>query len=235
VDHRLASRGRSGVAVRVLVVEDDPLLGDGLTAGLRQRGFDVDWMRDGIAAELALRGEPYAVVVLDLGLPRLDGLELLRRQRAKGSRAPILVLTARDAIEDRVRGFDTGADDYVVKPVDLDELAARLRALIRRSRGEPAPVLALGTLRLDPAARTVTLEGRPVDLQAKEFNLLHEFMLHADRVLTRSEIENRLYAYGEEIESNAVEVHVHHLRKKLAPDLIRTVRGVGYVMPRTHE
>jgi len=220
--------------MRILVVEDDPLLGDGLTAGLRQRGFDVDWLRDGIAAELALRGEPYAAVVLDLGLPRLDGLELLRGERAKGSRAPILVLTARDAIGDRVRGFDTGADDYVVKPVDLDELAARLRALIRRSRGEPAPVLAIGALRLDAAARTVTFAGAPVELQAKEFNLLHEFMLHAGRVLTRGEIENRLYAYGEEIESNAVEVHVHHLRRKLAPDLIRTVRGVGYVMPRAH-
>lgn len=220
--------------MRILVVEDDPLLGDGLTAGLRQRGFDVDWLRDGIAAELALRGEPYAAVVLDLGLPRLDGLELLRRERAKGSHAPILVLTARDAIDDRVRGFDTGADDYVVKPVDLDELAARLRALVRRSRGDPAPVLAIGALRLDPAARTVEFDGRSVDLQAREFNLLHEFMLHAGRVLTRAEIENRLYAYGEEIESNAVEVHVHHLRRKLAPDLIRTVRGVGYVMPRAH-
>ena len=220
--------------MRILVVEDDPLLGDGLTAGLRQRGFDVDWLRDGIAAELALRGEPYAAVVLDLGLPRLDGLELLRRERAKGSHAPILVLTARDAIDDRVRGFDTGADDYVVKPVDLDELAARLRALVRRSRGDPAPVLAIGALRLDPAARTVEFDGRIVDLQAREFNLLHEFMLHAGRVLTRAEIENRLYAYGEEIESNAVEVHVHHLRRKLAPDLIRTVRGVGYVMPRAH-
>jgi DNA-binding response OmpR family regulator len=174
-------------------------------------------------------------VVLDLGLPRLGGLDLLRRERAKGSSIPILVLTARDAIGDRVKGFDTGADDYVVKPVDLDELAARLRALIRRSQGEAAPVLTIGALRLDPAARIVTFQGEPVELQAKEFNLLHEFMANAGRVLTRGEIENRLYAYGDEIESNAVEVHVHHLRRKLAPALIRTVRGVGYVMPRTGE
>jgi DNA-binding response OmpR family regulator len=221
--------------MRILVVEDDPLLGDGLQAGLRQRGFDVDWLKDGVAAELAIRGEPYKAVVLDLGLPRLGGLDLLRRERAKGSSIPILVLTARDAIGDRVKGFDTGADDYVVKPVDLDELAARLRALIRRSQGEAAPVLTIGALRLDPAARIVTFQGEPVELQAKEFNLLHEFMATAGRVLTRGEIENRLYAYGDEIESNAVEVHVHHLRRKLAPALIRTVRGVGYVMPRTGE
>lgn len=218
--------------MRILVVEDDALLGDALQAGLRQRGFDADWVKDGVAAELALRGDPYAAVVLDLGLPKLDGLELLRRQRAKGARAPVLVLTARDAIEDRVKGFDTGADDYVLKPVDLDELAARLRALIRRSRGEPAPVLEIGGLRLDPAARSVSFRGQPVELQAREFNLLQEFVLNAGRVLSRQQLEDRLYAWGDEVESNAVEVHVHHLRRKLAPALIRTVRGVGYVMPR---
>jgi two-component system OmpR family response regulator/two-component system response regulator QseB len=218
--------------MRILVVEDDPLLGDALAAGLRQRQFDVDWVRDGIAAEHALRGESFAAVVLDLGLPRLDGLDLLRKERARGMRTPVLVLTARDAIEDRVRGFDTGADDYVLKPVDLDELAARLRALVRRSRGEPAPVLEIAGIRLDPAERTVAFRGRPVELQAREFNLLQEFMLNAGRVLSRRQLEERLYAWGEEVESNAVEVHVHHLRRKLAPTLIRTVRGVGYVMPR---
>jgi two-component system OmpR family response regulator/two-component system response regulator QseB len=218
--------------MRILVVEDDPLLGDALQAGLRQRRFDVDWVRDGVAAESALRAEAFAAVVLDLGLPRLDGLTLLRRERAKGTRVPVLVLTARDAVQDRVRGFDTGADDYVVKPVDLDELAARLRALVRRSRGEPAPVLKAGALRLDPAARTVTFDSKPVELQAREFNLLHELMLNAGRVLTRTELEQRLYAWGEEVGSNALEVHVHHLRRKLAPALIRTVRGVGYTMPR---
>ncbi len=218
--------------MRILVVEDDPLLGDAVRAGLRQRGFDVDWVRDGVAAEVALRAQEFAAVVLDLGLPRLDGMRLLEKERAKGSRVPVLVLTARDAIGDRVKGFDTGADDYVVKPVDLDELAARLRALVRRARGDPAPILEQGSLRLDPAARTVVWRGRPVELQAREFNLLHELMLNAGRVLSREQIEARLYAWGEEVESNAVEVHVHHLRRKLAPELIRTVRGVGYVLPR---
>ena len=217
--------------MRILVVEDDPLLGDALKAGLAQRGFEPDWVKDGIAAELALQAGPFAAVVLDLGLPRLGGMELLRRERAKGGKVPVLLLTARDAIQDRIEGFDTGADDYVVKPVDLDELAARLRALIRRSRGEPAPVLQSGGLRLDPAARTVTYRGSPIGLRAKEFNLLQEFMLNVGRVLSREQLEERLYPWGEEVESNAVEVHVHHLRKKLAPELIRTVRGVGYVMP----
>ena len=218
--------------MRILVVEDDALLGDALQTGLRQRGFDVDWVVDGSAAQSALRGDAFAAVVLDLGLPKIDGLEVLRKMRGKGLRTPVLVLTARDAVDDRVKGFDTGADDYVVKPVDLDELAARLRALVRRSRGEPAPILTVGPLHLDPAARKVMLDGRPVDLQAKEFNLLQEFMLHVGRVLSRQQLEQRLYSWGDEVESNAVEVHIHHLRRKLTPQLIRTVRGVGYVMPR---
>jgi two-component system OmpR family response regulator/two-component system response regulator QseB len=218
--------------MRILVVEDDPLLGDALNVGLRQRGFDVDWVQDGVAAELALRTEPFAATVLDLGLPRLDGIEVLRRERARGSRTPVLVLTARDAIDARVRGLDSGADDYVVKPVDLDELAARLRALVRRSRGEPAAVLEIGPLLLDPASRSVVFRGQPVMLQAREFNLLQEFMLNVGRVLSREQLAARLYAWGEEVESNAVEVHVHHLRRKLAPEVIRTVRGVGYVLPR---
>lgn len=218
--------------MRILVVEDDSLLGDALKTGLGQRAFDADWVKDGVAAELALRTESFAAVVLDLGLPRLDGIALLRKERARGSRIPILVLTARDAIDDRVRGLDSGADDYIVKPVDLDELAARLRALVRRSRGEAAPALQAGELRLDPAARSVTYRGKPIELKAKEFNLLQELLLNAGRVLSRQQLEQRLYAWGEEVESNAIEVHVHHLRRKLSPDLIRTVRGVGYLLPR---
>ena len=218
--------------MRILVVEDDSLLGDALKAGLKQRGFDADWVNDGVAAELALRSESFAAVVLDLGLPRLDGIALLRKERGKGSRMPVLILTARDAIDDRIRGLDSGADDYVIKPVDLDELAARLRALVRRSRGEAAPALEIGEVRLDPAARTVTYRGQPIELKAKEFNLLQELLLNAGRVLSREQLEQRLYAWGEEVESNAIEVHVHHLRRKLSPQLIRTVRGVGYLLPR---
>jgi two-component system, OmpR family, response regulator len=218
--------------VRVLLVEDDALLGDGVRAGLGQAGFAVDWVRDGAEALDLLETEPIAAVVLDLGLPGLSGLTVLRRLRARRSKVPVLILTARDAVDDRVTGLDAGADDYVVKPVVLAELAARLRALIRRASGEAAPALRRGELELDPAAHRVVFRGRPVELSAREFSLLHALMLNAGRVLSREQLEERLYPWGREIESNAVEVHVHHLRRKLAPPLIRTIRGVGYLMPR---
>src|SRR5580765_1709438 len=210
--------------MRILVVEDDPLLGDGIQAGLAQAGFSVDWVKDGVAGELALETASHAAVVLDLGLPR--------RMRAGGNKTPVLILTARDAIEDRIKGLDSGADDYVVKPFDLQELAARLRALIRRSAGEAAPLLRVGEIELDPAARRVEFKGKPVELPAREYALLHALTLGAGRVLTREQLTERLYAWGEEVESNAIDVHIHHLRRKLAPGVIRTVRGVGYLMPR---
>lgn len=218
--------------MRILLVEDDALLGEGLRAGLRQAGFEVDWVRDGPDALHAATTEPFAAVVLDLGLPGVDGLAVLRHLRAGGSKTPILILTARDAVDDRVTGLDVGADDYVVKPVDLAELRARLRALIRRARGEAAPALRRGDLELDPVGHRVVFRGRTVPLSAREFALLHELMLNAGRVLSREQLEARLYPWGREVESNAVEVHVHHLRRKLAPHLIRTIRGVGYLMPR---
>jgi two-component system OmpR family response regulator/two-component system response regulator QseB len=218
--------------MRVLLVEDDGLLGEGLRAGLAQAGFAVDWAREGSDALHALETAPYAVVVLDLGLPDLSGLAVLRCLRARGDRVPVLILTARDAVDDRVTGLDAGADDYVVKPVDLAELAARLRALVRRARGEAEPVVRRGGLELYPAERRVVFRGRPVDLSAREFALLHELMLNVGRVLSREQLEERLYPWGHEIESNAVEVHVHHLRRKLAPGIIRTIRGVGYLLPR---
>ena len=218
--------------MRVLVVEDDPLLGDALTVGLTQRGFQADWVRDGREARAAMGVEPFAAIVLDLGLPGLSGPELLRGERARGNKVPVLILTARDGVQDRISGLDSGADDYVVKPTDLDELAARLRALVRRSKGESAPLLTVGNLVLDPAARTVTHDGRVVDLQPREFALLQELMLNAGRVLSRPQLEERMYRWGEEVESNAVEVHVHHLRRKLGTNVVKTIRGVGYVMPR---
>ncbi|MBS1137262.1 MAG: two component transcriptional regulator, winged helix family [Proteobacteria bacterium] len=218
--------------MRILVVEDDSLLGDGIQAGLRQAGYSADWVRDGAAADTALAVEEYAAVVLDLGLPRVSGLELLRKLRAAGNAVPVLILTARDAVPDRVAGLDAGADDYMVKPFDLDELAARLRALVRRSHGQTAAVLNVGDLELDPAAHTARFKGQPVELSAREFAVLQALALNAGRVLSRERLEQSLYGWGEEVESNAIEVHIHHLRRKLAPDLIRTVRGVGYTMPR---
>jgi len=218
--------------MRILLVEDDRLLGDGIQAGLTQAGFAVDWVRDGAQGATALETGSYAAVVLDLGLPKLSGLELLRRLRARGKAVPVLILTARDAIDDRVKGLDSGADYYVVKPFDLDELAARLRALTRRGRGEAASILRVGALELNPAEHRAQFRGQPIELTAREFSLLHELMRNAGRVLSREQLEQQLYAWGEEIESNAIEVHVHHLRRKLTPELVRTIRGVGYMMPR---
>ncbi|CAG0977195.1 Transcriptional regulatory protein QseB [Rhodocyclaceae bacterium] len=218
--------------MKILLVEDDRLLGDGIRAGLQQAGFAVDWAQDGRAAELALSGEAYDAVVLDLGLPRLSGMEVLARTRAVRNPVPVLILTARDTVPDRIAGLDAGADDYLVKPFDLGELQARLRALIRRGQRQAEPLLAHGALRLDPAGRSVSWEGKPVELSAREYAVLHALLLNAGRVLSKTQLEEKLYGWGEEIESNAVEVFVHHLRRKLAPELIRTVRGVGYMIPR---
>jgi DNA-binding response OmpR family regulator len=218
--------------MRILLVEDDTLLGDGIRAGLAQADFAVDWVQDGVLGDTALRTETYAAVVLDLGLPRLSGLDLLRGIRARGDMTPVLILTARDAVGDRVKGLDSGADDYLIKPFDLNELAARLRALIRRGQGNATPVLRLHGVLLDPAQHRVEYHGEPVELTARQFALLQELMLNAGRVLSREQLEQRVYPWGDELESNAIEVHVHHLRRKLAPGLVRTVRGVGYLMPK---
>jgi DNA-binding response OmpR family regulator len=219
--------------MRILIVEDDPTLGDGLLRGLRDLGFVADWVRDGAAADRALQTESFGAVVLDLGLPGMGGREVLRRARQQGNRVPILVLTSRDAVEDRIDGLDAGADDYVVKPVALGELAARLRALARRMASDGTLVLQVGDLKIEPASRLVTWQGRSIDLGAREFALLEELTRSAGRVLSREQLESRLYEWDRALESNAIEVHIHHLRKKLSPDLIRTVRGVGYLMPRS--
>ena len=216
--------------MRILLVEDDALLGDALQVGLRQANHAVDWVRDGVSAETALAAEDYAAVVLDLGLPRLDGLEVLRHLRAKKKTLPVLILTARDTVEDRIRGLDAGADDYLVKPFDLGELTARLRALLRRAGGQPAPLLAAAGITLDPATRSVECKGKAVDMSAKEYALLHALMQQAGRALSRAQLEQHLYAWGEEIGSNTVEVYIHHLRRKLGADAIRTLRGIGYVV-----
>ncbi|MFD1709938.1 response regulator [Ottowia sp. GY511] len=218
--------------MRILLAEDDDLLGSGLRAGLAQHGFAVDWVRDGVAAERELLTASHQAAVLDLGLPRQDGMDTLRAVRAQGVHTPVLVLTARDAIDARIQGLDTGADDYLVKPVDLGELAARLRALVRRAHGQPTTQLTLGALRLDPAARQVWVGDERIELSGREFDLLQVFMLNPDRVLTREQLEQHIYKWGSEVSSNAVEVHVHNLRRKLGAGVIETVRGVGYVARR---
>ncbi len=214
--------------MRLLLAEDDTMIGEAVRNGLRRHGFAVDWVQDGLAAEQALATEPYDACVLDLGLPRKEGLGVLRDLRARGVELPVLLLTARDAVADRVAGLDAGADDYVVKPFDLDELAARIRALLRRRAGRASAVLEHRGVTLDPATHEVRRLGEPVPLSPREFALLHALLEQPGRVLSRAQLEERLYGWGEEVESNVVEVHVHGLRRKLGAEFIRNVRGVGY-------
>ena len=214
--------------MRVLIVEDDSLLGPGLQTGLRQDGYAADWVQDADAAEHALRLEHFDVMALDLGLPGRDGLALLRELRSKGVCIPVLILTARDAISDRVAGLDAGADDYLVKPFNLDELSARIRALARRSRVQSAPLLQAGGLVLDTVRRQVTLGRRRLSLSRKEYALLEALMSNPDHVVRRARLQATAYDWQEDVESNALEVHIHNLRRKIGKERILTVRGVGY-------
>lgn len=216
--------------MRILLVEDDRPLGEGIRTALKPEGYTVDWLQDGASALHALSHESFDLAILDLGLPRLDGLEVLKRLRAAANAVPVLVLTARDATTDRIAGLDAGADDYLVKPFDVDELKARLRALLRRRFNRPEPTLEYRGIVLDPANQQVSYQGTPVPLPRKEFALLHELLAQPGRVMTRDRLQQALYGWEEEVGSNALEVHIHHLRKKFFPELIRTVRGVGYLV-----
>jgi len=204
------------------------MIGRAVSAGLQDGGYAVDWVRDGGEAELALANGVYDLALLDLGLPRRDGMDILRSVRKTGKELPVLIITARDSVADRVAGLDEGADDYLVKPFDLDELLARARAVIRRHEGRAAPERAYGALTIDPARRSVTFRGTPVELSAREFAVLEALMKEPGAVVSREKLEDAVYGWGEEVESNSIEVHLHHLRRKLAPELIRNVRGVGY-------
>src|SRR3954463_2827685 len=218
--------------MRVLVVEDDPMIGRAVLAGLHEQGYAVDWVRDGAEAELALAHAVYDVALLDLGLPRKDGLEVLKGVRRAKNDLPVVIITARDAVADRVAGLDSGADDYLVKPFDLDELLARARAVIRRKEGRSRSEMSCGPLAVDPVTRMVRFRGTPVELSPREFAVLEALMKEPGAVVSREKLEDAVYGWGEEVGSNSIEVHVHHLRRKLASDLIRNVRGVGYRVAR---
>lgn len=218
--------------MRILLVEDDPLLGDGIKKSLVHLGFTVDWMRDGVQGENALTSEEYAAVILDLGLPRKDGLALLQSVRNKGLRTPVLILTARDSKPDKLKGFGAGADDYIVKPLDMEELAARLRALIRRSAGRASARIRINQVEIDPDERLAWSDGKLVELSAKEFAVLELLVQNAGRVLTRAQLEQSVYGWGDNTDSNTIEVFIHHLRKKLGSNFIQTLRGIGYTVAR---
>ena len=219
--------------MRLLLVEDDRMLGEAVVAGLRQHGFTVDWVQDGVAASHALSTENFELVVLDLSLPKRNGLAVLSELRQSGDQVPVLILTARDTVENCVQGLDSGADDYLTKPFDLAELSARARALLRRHSGRGTPVLEFGGLRLNPAAHSVELDGNRVDLAPREYAVLQLLLENAGRVQTRERLQEALYGWGGDVESNTVEVYIHHLRKKFGKDLIRTIRGVGYMVEKS--
>jgi two-component system OmpR family response regulator len=221
--------------VRILIVEDDPVLADGLTRSLRHADYAVDCLNDGGEADHVLAAQSYDLVILDLGLPGLDGLEVLRRLRRRGAAFPVLVLTARDALPDRVKGLDLGADDYMIKPFDLPELEARVRALIRRGTSGGGSVLTHGSLMLDTAGRRATLAGESLDLSGRELGVLEVLMMRSGRVVNKEQLAEQLYGWDEEVGPNAIEVYVHRLRRKLEPAgvSIRTIRGLGYLLDKT--
>lgn len=216
--------------MRILVVEDDMSLGDGLCVALKREGFTADWLTDGLQAMQAIEQETFDLVILDLGLPRMDGMSILTKIREKAIAVPVLVLTARDGIDDRVGGLDAGADDYVVKPFDLVEIMARIRAIVRRSKGRAVSLITHNDIELSPDSMQVTYQGKGVTLTRREYVLLSELLSRPGHVFTRDALVQSLYGWGEEVESNALEVHIHHLRKKFYSELIRTIRGVGYVI-----
>jgi two-component system response regulator QseB len=218
--------------MRVLVVEDDPMIGRAVVAGLQGDGHAVDWVRDGAQAELAFGSAVYDLALLDLGLPRRDGAELLKSVRRAGNAVPVLIISARDSVQDRVAGLDIGADDYLVKPFDLDELLARARAVMRRHEGRSTPQMSYGALALDPVKREVRFRGGIVELSAREFAVLEALMKEPGAVISRERLEDAVYGWGEEVGSNTIEVHLHHLRRKLEPRIIRNIRGVGYQVTR---
>jgi len=221
--------------MRILLVEDDELLGDGLRAGLAQYGYTVDWLKDGFTADQALRTENFDVVVLDIGLPKLLGIQVLQNLRSRGQATPVIILTAKESIEDRVKGLDSGADDYLTKPFDLDELKARIRALQRRSTTRADPLLTHDGITLDPAAHTVTFQENIINVSRREFALLQKLLENAGRVLSREHLAQTLYGWGEDVDSNALEVHIHNLRKKFGSDFIHTIRGIGYMIDKSKD
>jgi len=221
--------------MRILLVEDDELLGDGLRTGLIQYGYAVDWLKDGLSADQALKTENFDLVVLDLGLPKMPGITVLQNLRGRGQTMPVLILTARESVDDRVKGLDSGADDYLTKPFDLDELCARLRALQRRFSSRAEPLLTHEAIILDPASHTVTYHSENVNLSRREFALLHKLLENAGRVLSREHLTQSLYGWGEDVDSNALEVHIHNLRKKFGQEFIRTIRGIGYMIDRNKD